>query len=167
MKIASRSEMIKKIIAIDPGNIKSALLVWHKGEIEDKFIVSNQEVLNFLSSFSDGGYTLVIEMIASYGMPVGQTIFDTCVWIGRFVQLWNSRGYKWDLMYRKNVKMHLCHNMRAKDSNIRQAIIDKYPANGGGKCPQVGTKGSPGLLYGITADLWAALGIAITYEEKR
>jgi hypothetical protein len=42
--------------------------------------------------------------------------------------------------------------MRAKDANIRQALIDKLGA--------VGTKKAPGPLYGISGHLWAALAVA-------
>ena len=104
-------------------------------------------------------YRSVIEMIASYGMAVGQSIFDTCVWIGRFIEV----SYTYDLIYRKDVKMCLCGSMRAKDANIRQALIDKF-----GK---PGTIKAPNLIYGETnrvedkmkADLWSALAVAITW----
>ena len=61
--------------------------------------------------------------------------------------------------------MHLCGNNSAKDSNVRQALIDRFPRSGGGKTPQIGTKGDPGPLYGIKKDEWAALGVAITTLE--
>jgi hypothetical protein len=101
-------------------------------------------------------------MIACYGMPVGATVFETCVWIGRFIEAWGDEFTK---VYRKETKMHLCQTMRAKDSNIRQAIIDRYPATGGGKKPQIGTKAQPGPLYGVSKDVWAALAVAITFAE--
>jgi hypothetical protein len=99
---------------------------------------------------------LYIEMVASYGMAVGRTVFETCVWIGRFVEAW---GDNWDFVYRKDVKMHLCGQTRAKDSNIRQAIMDMY---GSEKAIAIGTKAKPGPLHGVSKDVWAALGVAIT-----
>ena len=66
---------------------------------------------------------IVIEMIASYGMPVGKEVFETCVWIGKFAQ---ASGIKEEYIYRKEEKMNLCHSMKAKDSNIRQALIDRF-----------------------------------------
>jgi hypothetical protein len=112
---------------------------------------------------------IAIEMIACYGMAVGKTVFHTCVWVGRFIELWNRSTYvnEHNLVYRKDVKMHLCNSMRAKDSNIRQAIIDRYPATGGGKTPQIGTKAQQGPLYGVSKDVWAALGVAITFTETK
>lgn len=81
---------------------------------------------------------LVIEMIASYGMAVGQTVFETCVWIGRFVEIASFNNIKFEYIYRKDEKMNLCYSMKAKDSNIRQALIDRFGP--------VGTKRNPRLV---------------------
>lgn len=163
------------ILAIDPGNEKSAWVIYEGGDIQAFGMDKNEDILpKFTLAFECGGFSgaehLAIEMIASYGMAVGQTVFETCVWIGRFIEAWSfayGRYRTWTKVYRKDVKMHLCHSMRAKDGNIRQAIIDRYPPTGVGKCPQIGTKKYPGPLYGVSKDVWAALGVAITYSEKQ
>ena len=101
--------------------------------------------------------TLAIEMISSYGMPVGREIFDTCVWIGRFVEQWTDPAAV-KLIPRGDVKLHVCGSLRAKDSNIRQALIDRLgPA---------GTKAKPGPTYGVKSHAWAALAVAITAADK-
>lgn len=156
------------IIAIDPGTTQSAVVELLGGVIVAHEIKDNDALVYELVEAGKTGVTLVIEMIASYGMPVGKDVFETCVWIGRFIQAWN---HDWDghyeRMYRREVKMHLCGNPRAKDSNIRQAIIDLYPRTGGGKTPQIGTKKQPGPLYGFKSDKWAALGVALTYQATK
>jgi len=159
------------ILAIDPGNEKSAWVLYNEGNIHACGIDDNMQMRTKLCLIGGNGCYCVdhmtIEMIASYGMAVGKTVFDTCLWIGRFIELWAvDHGHTtYTQVYRKDVKMHLCHSMRAKDANIRQAIIDRYPATGGGKLPQIGTKNNPGPLYGVSKDIWAAIGVAITYEE--
>ena len=50
---------------------------------------------------------LVIEMIASYGMAVGKEVFDTCVWIGRFIELASLQAIEVEYIYRKDEKMNL------------------------------------------------------------
>ena len=60
------------------------------------------------------------------------------------------------LVYRKDVKLHLCGSPRAKDPNIRQALLDKLGP--------VGTKRQPGPCYGVKSHAWAALGVAVTAE---
>ena len=101
---------------------------------------------------------VVIELVESYGMPVGADVFQTCIWIGRF-----DPDETATLIGRGQVKMHLCHTMKAKDSNIRQALIDRY---GPGKDKAVGKKASPGPLYGLKSHLWAALALGVTYYDQ-
>jgi len=90
-------------------------------------------------------------------------VFETCVWIGRFIQAW-GRG---EFVYRKEACVELCGSAKAKDPNIRQALIDRWKPTGGGKTPQVGTQSKPGPLRGISGDQWSALAIAVTYYETR
>jgi hypothetical protein len=160
-----------RILAIDPGNVESAFVIYkdgvilEKGKLENKIIVENillnNKYRNLLSA--EKCDHLAIEMVACYGMAVGKTVFDTCVWIGRFIQAWNNNHTQ---IYRKDVKMFLCNSVKAKDGNIRQAIIDKFPPTGDGKIPQVGTKKKPGPLFGVHDDIWAALGVAMTFENN-
>lgn len=72
-------------------------------------------------------------------MPVGETVFETCVWIGRFIEIMQRINYT--KIYRKDEKMNICHSMKAKDSNIRQALIDRFG--------EVGTKRNPRLVLWI------------------
>jgi hypothetical protein len=134
---------------------------------------TNDDMLSIIATtYAD---VLALEMPACYGMAVGRTVFDTCRWAGRFQERFeDSAKRKSYLVYRKaqneedgidSVCMHICKNNRAKDSNVRQAIIDRYPATGGGKTPQIGTKAQPGPLYGVSKDVWAALAVAITFAE--
>lgn len=160
---------MQMIIAVDPGTDASAYVVFETSEkqrpshfpgyIVDKGILDNDEMLDKLLEYD---CKLYIEMIASYGMPVGKHVFETCVWIGRFIECHNG---PWEYVYRKDVKMHLCNSNKAKDANIRQAILDQY---GGTREKAIGTKNHQGPLYGVSKDIWAALGVALTatYEEK-
>ena len=157
------------LLAIDPGPEKSA---WLDYDTDAKQVVAagiqeNDMVLNLCDRAPKHCHYLAIEMIASYGMAVGASTFETCVWIGRFIQAFGMCDY--DLAYRKDIKLHLCGSLRAKDANVRQALIDRFPATGGGKTPQVGTKKQPGPLHGIKSHLWSALAVAVywadTHEE--
>jgi hypothetical protein len=152
------------IIAIDPGPVMSAYVIWNGVTILEKGLVPNQKLLDVLVAtpkhipgIHDGVDSLAIEMIASYGMAVGRSVFDTCVWIGRFIERWEG---SYQVIYRKDVKMHLCNSMRAKDTNIKQALIDRFAPNASnhGK----GTKAEPSMFYGFKKDIWAAMAVAVT-----
>lgn len=157
------------ILAIDPGTTQSAWILYNTQEssltpqIVDKGINENNDLLQMLIEKhlidSSNVEKLYIEMVASYGMPVGKTVFETCVWIGRFIEAW---GGDYEYVYRKDVKMHLCGQTKAKDSNIRQAIMDRH---GSTREAAIGTKKNPKALYGVSKDIWAALAVAITASE--
>lgn len=131
----------------------------------DSGVDRNADVLEAMGMFPRGSHTLAVEMIASYGMPVGREVFETCLWIGRFMQAWHSPEAV-RLVYRRDVKLHLCGTAKAKDSNVRQALLDLFPRTGGGATPQVGTKAKPGPLYGVSTHAWPALGVAITARHQ-
>lgn len=151
-----------KLLAIDPGTTKSAWVYMEWDRIIDHAIEDNADVMRQIRNVgSFCGTHLVIEQIASFGMPVGKEVFETVFWSGRFAQLWEHCGGSWSRMPRKEVCMHICGSARAKDQNIRQALIDRY----GGKETAIGKKRNPGPLYGIKADEWQALGLAITFLE--
>jgi hypothetical protein len=142
-------EHVSFIRAIDPGTTQSAIVEWNGQLILRATIMPNQEVVKMLDWIETGG-ALVIEMVASYGMPVGKEVFETVRWIGRFEQAFAPNPTR--LIYRRDVKLHHCGSARAKDSNIRQALIDKYGPPG--------TKKNPGVTYGLKADLWSAFALA-------
>lgn len=145
------------IFAIDPGCAESAYCVIDRDTLrpEDFGKVPNEELLCLLGKPNCGGPAFVIEMVASYGMAVGKEVFETVFWIGRFYEAaWSANKAR---IYRMQVKQHICHDSRAKDSNIRQALIDRF----GG----VGVKKAPGWFYGFKADIWSAYAVGLTYAE--
>lgn len=138
-------------MAVDPGNTQSAFVRMNNGHIDRFGKMLNDDILHMCYGVHEH-FPVVIEMVACYGMPVGREIFDTCVWIGRFTQRALMAGVDVHHVYRRDIKLHLCGSVRAKDSNIRQALIDRWGAPG--------TKKAPGPTYGITKDIWAALAVA-------
>lgn len=153
-----------RVLAIDPGTTQSAYVLCTKsGSVILKGTLPNAEMLEQIDYLANhAADVFVVEMIASYGMPVGAEVFETCVWIGRFMQRWSdSAGTEPRTLFRRDVKLHLCGSPRAKDANIRQALLDRF----GGKAA-IGTKRDPGPLHGIRKDEWAALAVAITYSAQ-
>ena len=136
------------ILALDPGTTETAFVLWDGRRIIDADHLPNTEIRQILIGREYD--EVACEMIASYGMAVGKEVFMTCVWIGRFTEVARVEPR---LCYRRDVKLHLCHSPRAKDGNVRQALIDRLG-------PQ-GTKKSPGPTYGMKSHLWAALAVAV------
>lgn len=136
------------ILAIDPGPESSGYCYYADGKVYGCGHIGNREMLDRVKT--DCSDSIAIEMIASYGMAVGKDVFETCVWIGRFVE---AAKVPVDLVYRKDIKLHLCGTMKAKDANIRQALIDLL-----GK---PGTKKNPGPTFGVTGHGWSALAVAV------
>jgi hypothetical protein len=156
-----------RILAVDPGPEVSGVVTYctDTGTVSNPQPAADNLVLTeALLELRDAHECMAIEMIASYGMPVGKDVFETCLWIGRFREI-----FGWDrttLVYRKDVKLELCGSPRARDSNIRQALLDRFPATGGGAKPAIGTKASPGPLYGVSKHAWSALAVGVTFAAQ-
>jgi len=148
-----------KLVAIDPGPTESAYVrLGYDGSVLAFGKRPNEEVAGIIERARNRSGHLAIEMIASYGMPVGREVFETCVWIGRYIERWSLAH---TLVYRREVKLHLCGSPKAKDGNVRQALIDRW----GGRERAIGKKRTPGQLYGFNSDVWQALGVAVTWWD--
>lgn len=157
------------ILSIDPGTTESAYVVYSTDTktplLEHTGICVNELMVKFVRAYAIKEVELLsVEMVASYGQRVGQSVFETCVWIGRFVQAWEETGGKrWIKVYRrKDVFAHLCPEGKPNDGAVRTAICNRY---GGHVKTAKGTKKNPGPLYGLRKDMFSALAVAITTAE--
>jgi hypothetical protein len=146
---------VSSVLAIDPGSAQSAWLRFDDARPQGFGITANDTLVRALRT---GGLpdVVVIEKIESYGMAVGAEVFDTVWWAGRFAEA--ASRVPVVMLPRRAVKLALCGDSRAKDANIRQALLDRF-----GGSAAVGRKAAPGPLYGISRDVWSALAIAVTY----
>ena len=151
-----------KVLSIDPGNRQSAWCMID-GETLKPLSFGKEENQVVLTAVQHLSYdSIVIERVASYGMAVGRDVFETCEWVGRFTQ---AARVPPDYVYRQEEKLHICGDSRAKDTNIRRALIDRFAQHDlkNGK----GTKKNPDWFYGFSADVWQAYAVAVTYVETR
>jgi hypothetical protein len=166
MTVPARLPIWPAIMAIDPGPTHSAWLVTDPQDAIRSFARwPNDELLALLRGNLHGGLSpdvqvIVIEKVEGFGMAVGAEVFETVYWSGRFAEAVHPRAV--DRIGRRAVKLHLCGQARAKDPNIRQALIDRY---GPGKDVAIGTKRQAGPLYGISGDVWSALAVAVTWTD--
>lgn len=164
---------VTRILAIDPGSEQSAWLWLEDGHpkliggtaadvpMRCFGIDRNHDLLTSLrvgglpNGLLDTPDVVVIEKVESYGMAVGREVFDTVHWAGRFTEA--AYGTPVHQLLRRAVKVAICHDTKAKDANIRAALIDRF----GG--PESIRKGGP--LYGISKDVWSALAVAVSYAD--
>jgi hypothetical protein len=164
-----------KVLAIDPGPTQSAWVLFdgervlgHAIEPNDAFLLRLRQSRHLVRGGAD---RVVIEKVESFGMAVGEEVFETVFWSGRFAEAvarpraldWRTRGWVGSdvpvhRIGRRAVKVALCGSARAKDANVRQALLDRFGPKG--------TKKSPGPLYGLTSHAWAALAVAVAYLDE-
>ena len=165
------------ILAIDPGSSHSAYVGINRlhGLPVVSGRVPNEELLDALRDGSlvarlggTLGTAVVIENIEPrFGLNVGWETLDTARWTGRFQEAVLPTGAI--LLRRSDVLAHLQvvtrgPNKTTADAGVRAALIDRYGGHEG-KSAAIGLKASPGPLYGLTADRWAALAVAVTWHD--
>lgn len=156
-----------RILAIDPGPERSALVVLEDGRPTLTMIDTNAAIRYTLLTgplYQDWNHretTVVIEQVEAMGMPVGREVFETVFYSGRFAECW---GGPWVRIPRSAVKLHHCHSRRANDAAIRQALLDRF---GPGKDKAIGVKRAPGPLYNIKSHLWPALAVGLVHYDTQ
>jgi hypothetical protein len=180
------------IMAIDPGNRDSGWVEF----FTDPDAIGGLRIVAFgkeanavlrarLDVPRENGDCLIIEVPKARGMPTANEEFETCVSAGRFIECWDG---EWTMVCRVDVKLHLCRHSRAKDKNVRAALIDRFGgeahAIGAKQCPRCKGKGwsgrgrptcpecggsrwaiPPGPLHGVSGDVWAALAVACYWVD--
>ena len=160
------------ILGIDPGNEQSAYALVDADTLRPVSFAKMENELMYchmvdairaleLCSYQD--LHVAIEMIASYGMPVGAEVFETCVWIGHLEE--RLKDFPVARIFRRDEKLTICGSPRANDANIIQALTDRFapgqPNHG------KGTKKAPGFFYGFRKDIWQAFAVAVTYHDMK
>jgi len=150
-----RPDMKPVIVGVDPGTTEAGVVVWIGGRAAHPAVIPNGEVGRYIALHNPD--VVAIEWIQAMGMVVGKTTFETCLWVGRFVEYSLAVGAVCRCIPRGLLKLHHCHDSRAKDSNIIQALKDKFG--------EKGTKAEPGFFHGVSAHAWQACAVAAYVYE--
>ena len=153
-----------RILGIDPGSEKSAVVIWDTDSetVELHSIIENERVLVGLRMHQFRPDEIGIEIPRGFGGKAGNEIYDTCIWSGRFDEAAKAHGYSSVLLGRKEIVTHLCDSSRAGDKDVREAIMYRF----GGKVKAIGCKKDPGPLFGIKADEWSALAVCLFLADR-
>jgi len=153
------------IIAIDPGPERSGYVVFDGARVLACGWETTLDIRHVCHEWFRYFAAVVFEGVESYGMAVGAETFETVFVTGRLYEF-AADIYGDDhvsRIYRKAIKLHLCGSARAKDANIRVALLDRF----GGEKVAKGTKAAPGPLYGVSGHCWAALALAVTWWDQQ
>lgn len=162
-----------RILALDPGSSETgwAIIDSDRPRRVDGGEMTNLEVLEALRGGTTEADVVLIEFPGAWGITAATAVqvMETIWWIGRFTEA--SLPVELQRVTRDAVKRQLLGktNVPKADAAIRGLLIDRYAAIAGdplgGKAAAIGTKAAPGPLYGIKADAWAALALAVAYLD--
>lgn len=183
------------ILCIDPGSRITGWVILDRrpGELPELVDHGNTPTLAFLDWLRGyrelGIRQAVVEHVGHYGtgMSAGADVFETCILLGRMVEILRYLPVVAKVR-RQSIKTRLCGRPTAKDSNVRQALIDRWGGDelalGARKCAHCQGKGwrgrgrpsceacggdgwdvPPGPLHGVTKHAWSALAAGVYYWE--
>ena len=139
---------------MDPGTRESALVCLDEEfQVQDHWYLDNHDMFGLLEDLSNPVDHFAVEWLQSYGFAVGQDVFQTCRWVGRFEIAWD---YQDNIFFyaRPSILTHVRGG--TKKGTVRQALMLRF---GGTK------KGEP--LHGIAKHEWDALAAGIYHIDAR
>lgn len=118
----------QRLFCIDPGPTQTGYAILEANETGlptliqcDK--VNNEQVLLLLQEEPQGS-TVCFEKVVSFGGKAGQTLFDTCEWSGRFIQIAFDRCMEVVPLKRKTIVASLTGDATHGDTHIRKALVE-------------------------------------------
>ncbi len=151
------------VLAVDPGPLTSGYALWDadaRRVMESGSDTPNDELRTIILPAALGLLTAVpgsqfaIERVACYGRPVGDPVFETVFFSGRLAEWWETAtGVPAIRRTFSDVALHFCHSRHAKESHVRQVLLDRF----GGK----GTTARPGPFYSVSGHAWSAAALGI------
>jgi len=161
------------ILAIDAGSELSAVVELHRGELDHIHVVPlnqepNEDVLEMLQVLRLDVH-VVIERVEARAQPFGWDTRNTCEWAARFYQACLDRKLDVHWLTRSKVRTHLGGVVTTTATQVEQITMDRF---GPGRRAAIGTAKEPGPLFSMSPKskwkhAWAALALAITWEETR
>lgn len=154
------------LLAIDPGTVASGWVVMDRKTRRPLSFGKdqNEDLVQAIIAEQIWAPELVVEMLTSYGAPVGRETLETCVWVGRFLQAATMKNVNALTMNRFDVKLELIGSPRTNDSMIRAYLVDRFAYG----VPNLGkgTKAEPGWFYGFKADIWQAYALGVAWIDR-
>lgn len=153
-----------RYLGIDPGTTHSGVVVWADDERRVLY-ADNVENYELRKNFGPllvqyAPYLCVLETLSPRGMALGNSTFQTLVWVGRFIEVAWRYDVTAKLMTRDEIKRELLGrtNVPSADSKIVQLLKDEVG--------EKGTKKAPGPTYGVSKHAWQALGAVWAYRQR-
>ena len=154
-------------IAIDPGPEKSGFVRFLNGRLLEAGHYENDQILALIHHPEE---TVIIEWLRCYGSAVGQSVLRTAQFCGEVKQRCRARMVHYHELTRPEVCLALVGQTRkVTKSVVRRAVMDLYPATGGGANPEIGTKSNNGPLFKMRCEggkhAWDALALFEAWKK--
>lgn len=156
---------VRYVLGLDPGPAESALVEY---DAEARAVLVHRKAPNehvratmlpLLVVRCPPG-VLVIETPHARGGIERQAVMDTCIEVGRVVEVWRRLAGDAHHIWRETVKRAILGSAKGTDAQVRAALLDRW-----GGVSAIGRKASPGPLYGLRGDEWAALAVAVAWAD--
>lgn len=121
------------VLAIDPGPVKSAYVLWDGTQLLDHADVPNEEYYEWrLHHWASVEFAdCYIEKVVGMGQIAGAELFDTAFVAGRLFQCWaRHRPFPATMVSRKDAKRHFAAKNDAEVARYLQQRFGKRAVNG-------------------------------------